>query len=442
VSPLQSEYGDKTVQEFTLLFTNGHLNLEPGFQRDSVWTPSDRKKLIESVLQGYPIPSVFLYRRSDNGRLKYDVIDGKQRLESVLMFQGLGKFRGKRFSLKTRMELDDFFEDWDWRRMCKRGLEHKVMGYKLQTVEVAGDLSDIVDLFVRINSTGKRLTGAEKRHARFYRSSFLRVAARLAERYRPFFIQERILTRGQVSRMKHVELVAELLASLFVKGLINKKTALDNIIAGEAVDQGSLARIARDFARILNILNRMFPDLRATRFANTADFYSLFMLIWDLDASGSVLSVKRRNAQAQRLLEWLTVGVDQVREQLKRAEGAKPDQRLFANYLLTVQGDTDSLATRKRRQEILRQLLGGIFEKKDKNRSFTLEQRRIIWHSVGAKRCTQCRETLTWANFTIDHIKPHTRGGKTLISNAAIMCRPCNSRKGAKQSRMRSMHSR
>lgn len=61
------DYDDKTIQEFVLLFKNGQLNLEPGFQRDSVWTLPDRKKLIESLLQNYPIPSVFLYRQGRSG---------------------------------------------------------------------------------------------------------------------------------------------------------------------------------------------------------------------------------------------------------------------------------------------------------------------------------------------------------------------------------------
>jgi hypothetical protein len=86
VRELDFDYGDKTIQEFVLLFRNGQLNLEPGFQRDSVWATSDRKKLIESIFQNYPIPSVFLYKRNNRGKLEYDVIDGKQRLESVLMY--------------------------------------------------------------------------------------------------------------------------------------------------------------------------------------------------------------------------------------------------------------------------------------------------------------------------------------------------------------------
>ena len=97
------------------------------------------------------------------------------------------------------------------------------MGYKFQTVEITGDLADIIVLFVRINSTGKRLTGAEKRHARFFRSEFLKQAGHLAERKKRFFLDNRILSVGQVSRMKHVELVCEFMASIQAKGLINKK---------------------------------------------------------------------------------------------------------------------------------------------------------------------------------------------------------------------------
>jgi len=427
---LDFDYGDKTIQEFVLLFNNRQLNLEPGFQRDSVWTLSDRKKLIESLLQNYPVPSVFLYRQNENGRLRYDVIDGKQRLETVLMFQGAGRFRGSRFGVRLRLGPDDGIEEWDWRRIQKRGHEHRLMGYKFQTVEVSGDLADIIDLFVRINSTGKRLTGAEKRHARFFRSDFLRHAARVAERRHRFFLENRILSAGQISRMKHVELVCELMASIQARGPINKKKALDGIIGGQAADLRTLRKVVQETIRILNLAKRVFPDIRTTRFANSADFYSLFVFLWELDRQGCILTDAKRNRQAQRLLVWLSDGVGIVRQQQRKAEGATQDQRLFADYLLTVQGDTDSLATRQRRSEILKRVLGGLFARKDQQRVFTIEQRRLLWHSDDQKRCPNCRRPLSWSNFTIDHIKPHALGGKSTLSNAALMCRSCNSRKG------------
>jgi hypothetical protein len=427
---LDFDYGDKTIQEFVLLYRNGQLNLEPGFQRDSVWTLSDRKKLIESLLQDYPIPSVFLYRRNDNGKLRYDVIDGKQRLETVLMFQETGRFRGLRFGAKLRLGPDEGVEEWDWQRLQKRGYEHRLMGYKFQTVEITGELADIINLFVRINSTGKRLTGAEKRHARFFRSDFLRQAGRVAEKRRRFFLENRILSSGQISRMKHVELVCELMASIHAKGLINKKKTLDGIIGGQSPNPRTLRKVVQETTRVLNLVKKMFPDIRTTRFANSADFYSLFVLIWDMDREGCILSDARRNRQAQRLLIWLSNGVGVVRQQQRTVEGATEDQRLFADYLLTVQGDTDSLATRQRRAEILRKILSGLFEKKDEHRGFSIEQRRLLWHSDDRKRCPRCHKPLSWSNFTIDHIKPHALGGKSILSNAALMCRSCKSRKG------------
>jgi uncharacterized protein with ParB-like and HNH nuclease domain len=74
---LTYKYSQRTVQQFILEFNHGHLNLEPGFQRESVWTPSDRRKFVETVIQNYPIPSVFLYRNEEGGKLRYDVLDGK-----------------------------------------------------------------------------------------------------------------------------------------------------------------------------------------------------------------------------------------------------------------------------------------------------------------------------------------------------------------------------
>jgi uncharacterized protein with ParB-like and HNH nuclease domain len=87
-----------TIQTFVNHFEKGQLNLAPGFQRKSVWTLNDRGALVDSIFLNYPMPSVFLYKRQDvDGDLIYDVIDGKQRLESIFMFMGLGSFRREQF---------------------------------------------------------------------------------------------------------------------------------------------------------------------------------------------------------------------------------------------------------------------------------------------------------------------------------------------------------
>lgn len=435
---IEFTYGSKDVQDFMSLYSENRLNLEPGFQRQSVWSPNDRKKLILSIIQNYPVPSVFLYKTVDErGRLKFDVLDGKQRLESILMFAGLGKFRRDKYEIKTSLETDSDPDYWDWNSLKKYGHEHRITGYRIQTVEVSGELSDIIDLFVRINSTGKRLTSQEKRHAKFYSSSFLKAAGQLGNRYLSFFHENRIMTHGLTSRMKHVELICELMASIHTQQLLNKKTALDKIISGEVIQQKNLLKCKSDFIKTINLIKKIFPNLKSTRFAFSAEFYSLFMMVWQFDRDKLILTDIKRNRQAQKLLEWLSNGVDELRAQISKAKGAAPEQQIFARYLFTTRGDSDSSATRNRRAEVLIQLFGGLFEKKDQQRIFNKEQRRLLWNSESSKNCTSCGTTLTWENFTIDHIKPHALGGPSVLTNAALMCQSCNSKKGKRKGRLK-----
>ena len=133
------ESDPKTIQDLKNLYEKGLLNLEPGFQRDSVWSKSDRAKLIDSILRNFPLPSIFLYKREQDGQYIYDVIDGKQRIESILMF--MGDIRGNKFSTNIQISEDSEKENIDWKLLCKRKWQHKITGYKVQSMEVLGELS-------------------------------------------------------------------------------------------------------------------------------------------------------------------------------------------------------------------------------------------------------------------------------------------------------------
>ena len=90
---LTHQQSTKTIQDLVNLYEKKHLNLEPGFQRKSVWKEKDRASLMDSIIRNYPLPAIFLYRNQRNGDVVYDVIDGKQRIESFLMFMGLKQGR-------------------------------------------------------------------------------------------------------------------------------------------------------------------------------------------------------------------------------------------------------------------------------------------------------------------------------------------------------------
>jgi hypothetical protein len=432
VTKLLPEFGHQTVDQLTLLYGNGQINLEPGFQRNSVWTVGDRRRLVQSIVAGYPVPSIFLYKRHEDGRLVYDVIDGKQRLESIFMFMKVGQFR--RHGFDVRLDFGNGLEAFDWRSLSRRHADQAgaFLSYKIQTVEVTGELNQIIDLFVRINSTGKRLTTGERRHAQFFRSPFLKAANLLVGRSQAYLLAQRVLTKAQIERMKGTELVSELLMSIHQKGIINKKTSLDRAIGNDSVNGNTLQRLAREFTRTLNLVKRMFPELRQTRFHNTAEFYSLFMFVWEMDQAGFVLTHTKTNRVAMELLTKLSTEVDKLRERIRKAETSAKTAASLRDYLLTVQGDTDSSATRERRRVILKELLWRLYDRKDPQRGFSAEQRRIIWNTDEQKICAGCHKPLTWDDVTIDHIVAHSRGGRTSRNNAQLMHLSCNSSKGAR----------
>jgi hypothetical protein len=419
----------KSVLDLQNLYEHGHLNLEPGFQRQSVWNERDRAKLIESILRNYPLPAIFLYKREEEGILVYDVIDGKQRLESILMF--MGSMRG-RFDTRTQLPNADSIEWVNWSLLKHRHLQHLVTACELPVIEVDGEIGEIIDVFVRINSTGKALTSQEKRHARYYNSPFLKEAARLATRFESYFLDNDIFSPGQISRMKHVELACELMLSLIQGDVLNKKTALDRVMATKSFDGRQLGKASRMVTTTLNRIRRMFPQLRTTRLCQVTDFYTLAVLIGKFEQEGLILTDRYRNRLAWDLLEAFSTQVDEVRELQRKAKGARADQELYRDYLLTVSQMTDDVAQRRKREQILRGILESLFESRDTKRGFTAEQRRIIWNTSALRSCShpRCNVKLTWDDFTIDHINPHSKGGRTQLANAALMCRKHNSKKG------------
>jgi uncharacterized protein with ParB-like and HNH nuclease domain len=69
-------------------FKYNQLELNPPYQRRPVWKTKQRTLLISSIFNGIPIPAIILHKHIDKRKSKdiYDVLDGKQRVETILHF--------------------------------------------------------------------------------------------------------------------------------------------------------------------------------------------------------------------------------------------------------------------------------------------------------------------------------------------------------------------
>lgn len=74
-----------SVNEVVAMYGANELEVHPEFQRIFRWSPEQQSRLIESIFLGIPVPPIFVAQRQDG---VWDVVDGVQRLSTVLRFMG------------------------------------------------------------------------------------------------------------------------------------------------------------------------------------------------------------------------------------------------------------------------------------------------------------------------------------------------------------------
>lgn len=74
-----------SVGEIVNMYKEGEFVINPDFQRLFRWEIGQKSKLIESLLLGIPLPSIFVFEKEDS---KWELIDGLQRISTLLEFMG------------------------------------------------------------------------------------------------------------------------------------------------------------------------------------------------------------------------------------------------------------------------------------------------------------------------------------------------------------------
>jgi hypothetical protein len=155
-------------------FQDETIDLAPRFQRGRVWGRKDRQGLIKNILQGKPVPAIFLYKTPSGSRNNFIILDGKQRLESILLYIG-----NQRQDFKITNWISYIFGDdrkehgfkapiGGKKKSLKELSDEEIVkfrDYSLLVIEIEFDddttLQEIVELFVDINQTGVKVTRFE-----------------------------------------------------------------------------------------------------------------------------------------------------------------------------------------------------------------------------------------------------------------------------------------
>ena len=262
----------------------GRLELRPDFQRREVWSDAARIMLIDTIFGGVPMPKVFLASEIRSGKTHRMVIDGQQRLSAILAFMRnefrlgrpyTGALEGKSFADLSPTDTTKF------------------LSYKIDFNEAVNPTDkEIREGYARVNKYTVPLNKQELRRADFP-GDFLNVSEELAGH--PYLDTARIFSPAQRRRYADVEYVSEILAAM-LGGIQDRKNALDDFYRDFTEwPKKSRQDTEREFESIVEILRQLFPEswpIGTTRFAQRADFFSIFVCILDLVREGGSVEGK------------------------------------------------------------------------------------------------------------------------------------------------------
>ena len=162
-----------SVQEAYREFTAGNFRVNRQYQRKLVWSTDEKRRLIDSLLRGYPIPLILLATKSENGNKTFEILDGLQRLNAVFSFiENAFDWEGRFFDVeqlaraKQMSEQGRFVAETDQDRLLEERSCATLLEYTFAVTEFpATDTDAVNDVFGRINAYGRQLSAQERRQA-------------------------------------------------------------------------------------------------------------------------------------------------------------------------------------------------------------------------------------------------------------------------------------
>jgi uncharacterized protein with ParB-like and HNH nuclease domain len=272
-----------TIGEAVNMYKDGDLIINPDFQRLFRWDIERKSRLIESILVRIPLPPIFVFELSNS---KWEVIDGLQRLSTILEFMGelrdpdssetinpralvgtqylpslLGSFWSKE-TMDARLAIDQqkqAHHDQDYLDItgsyyaldgdAQRAIKRAKLG--IQLLEKKSDPKSKFDLFQRLNSGGLSANDQELRNC-----AIVMVDSEFFERLNQIAVSDtfsRLIPLGpnSIKKSNHLDNLCKIIAFSFVE--YNLGSDIEEFVTNAMVDIASRPQEQREI--IISTLN-------------------------------------------------------------------------------------------------------------------------------------------------------------------------------------------
>jgi len=435
---MNATHGNIQVSELLDLRRSQMLIVNPEYQRGAVWTRPQKKKLVDSIFRGYPLPMIFLHHiKQTAGRLvseRYEIVDGQQRIAAIADFVdgAFDLFDPEKDAHEARFP--DFIKrqpcPWagrnfkDLSELHKKQLLDSMLPVAYITTE---NENEARDLFVRLQS-GMPLNSQEKRDA--WPGRFTDFVLRLGgkagiARYDGHeFFNVLLKANKAKDRGKFRQLAAQISMLYFTKRHSRGRYLCD--ISSKDIDDFYYENLgfeddnpdARRLVEILDKLCELFRDGKRSKLVGHEAIHLVLLVdsLWD---------------EYTRSWESSLCGAfDRFRHDLSTAKSTKHSENPSDHWLrygFYVHANTDHGENIRRRHEFFSSMIFSdiIPELKDKTRLFGPLEREIIYFR-DRKQCAVCHAEVSWDEAEFHHVEQHARGGRTIVANGALVHRHCH----------------
>jgi len=442
-----------TIEDICRQMNRDKFLVRPTYQRGEVINKAKSSALIESILLGIKIPPIFVYKRSDG---IYEVIDGQQRILSILGF--LGEDFLNEDGIRVKSEKNNFklnnlriLSEFNGKKYNNLPEEYKdkILDFNLSIVIIDEKINpnfDKIDLFIRLNNKPypirdhsfemwnsyidkniiSKIKENTKKHSQWFHLKTSKYNNRMDNEelytslvYLEYKTQEenikdvtkakfvtiyqredninvRIKAKPDITKILNIVTINEKPKNDFISCIKNVETFIRKV---------KIILLDRDFhdseeldEYIKNEMSKLFYSKSNRR--TTQSFYSLWIILNDINLE----MVKKHRIELKKEIR-------DIFEKMKNIQDEEDGLEIYK----------DILSTFKQKYNYNSRKIN--LSKNEKN-NLILKQNNI---------CPICKNALFIGDeIEVDHTNPLAIGGRDSFLNLQVVHKDCNRKKGAK----------
>lgn len=364
-----------TVKELYDKVVNGIIISDIELQRNIVYDADKQALVIDSLYKGIPLPAFYLWQREDD---KLEVLDGKQRIEAIKKF--------KQGNL--------LYEDKSWKEYAyDSDLQRVVDDTELTTIICKGTEEKKREIFKRINTLGVPLSKFEVLNG-LYHGEYI-------EGLNYYFANDanvrKVLPKATVDRGDNKYRLLEYIYYVRHESVFPKRSELDDYV--QQHKDVSFNEEVKKIKPYIGFIRDVFGD--ASKIGSILKFKLAVKYIKDRTIWLQHKDDIRKECNAYLKSEWVKLSTTKDQDIEDIILGIVNNLHVDPKRLFTEDDKAKKLAEMEPDEQ-------GLYE------------------------CKNCHQHFAADELTVDHINPWSKGGRTVLTNARLLCRACNSSKGNK----------